>query len=273
MKQTVSRSSRNHEFAGRRVVVEHIMGTAITVDARDPTAADADFDRFFGMMRDVDQRFSTFRSDSEVSRLADGSLAREEVSTQLREVLDLCEMVRLQSDGAFDIQKHTPGGVVDPTGLVKGWAIDRGADLLSTLGWRNFCINAGGDVIARGEPEPGRPWRIGIRHPIEARKMATVVLLRDMTIATSGTYERGQHILDPATGVPPWALLSISVIGPELTLADAYATAAFVKGRDGPAWVAALDGYEAFAATVDGRAIWTDGCDRLLAPDVSKSDG
>lgn len=258
-------SERPRTIPGRHVVVEHIMGTAITLDARDPSAVADDFDCFFSLMNDVDRQFSPFRAESEVSRLADGTLARAHVSQQMREVLDLCEMVRSQSDGAFDIADHSPDRRLDPSGLVKGWAIDRGARLLAGRGWKNFSVNAGGDVIARGEPEPGRSWRIGIRHPLEADKMARVLLLRDATIATSGLYERGGHIRTPHTGVVPNELLSISVIGPELTFADAYATAAFVKGRAGLAWIATLPGYEAFAATATGRAIWTDGCDRLLA--------
>lgn len=257
----------------RRVVVEHIMGTAITVDARDPHVVDEEFARFFELMRDIDRRFSPFREDSEVSRLAAGTMLTADISDDMREVLELCEVVRQQSDGAFDIYKHNPLGLMDPCGLVKGWAVDRGAALLAGFGWSNFFIGAGGDIVARGEPEPGRSWRIGIRHPIEAQKVAAVALLKDMAIATSGAYERGDHIIDPVTGAAPHDLLSISVIGRDLTFADAYATAAFVKGRDGPTWVASLAGYEAFAATAEGRAVWTDGCDRLLAPDVSKSDG
>jgi FAD:protein FMN transferase len=117
----------------------------------------------------------------------------------------------------------------------------------------DFCINAGGDIVVRGEPSPGRPWRIGIRHPDLADKLATVVVgAGPLAIATSATYERGQHIIDPRSGRPATSLASVTVVGPDLTFADAYATAVFVMGIDGVRWLAEHDGYGVFAVTPDG---------------------
>lgn len=248
------------------------MGTTISLDARDAGTSERDADRFFALMHELDRQFSPFRRQSEVSRLAGGAVGGAQVSPGLREVLDLCEQVRVRSGGAFDIAGHDPEGRIDPSGLVKGWAIERGAALLVAAGWSNFCINAGGDVLTRGEPERGRPWRIGIRHPTLAHKVVAVMLLSNLAIATSGAYERGDHIIDPVTGGAPRDLISASVIGPSLTFADAYATALFVKGRAGMAWITGLPEYEAFAATANQRALWTDGCDRLLASDM-RMDG
>jgi thiamine biosynthesis lipoprotein len=145
-------------------------------------------------------------------------------------------------------------GRLDPLGFVKGWAVARVADRLAAAGARRFLVDAGGDVVARG-----RPWRIGIRHPHEHEQLAAVVAVEDLAVATSGEYERGAHIIDPHTGAPPTGLLSVTIVGPDLALADAYATAAFAMGTAGPAWTATLDGYDAMCITSDRRVLSTPG--------------
>src|SRR5207248_3932894 len=94
-------------------------------------------------------------------------------------------------------------------------------------------INAGGDIRVRGRPTPAPYWRVGIRHPFLRDKAAAVVAATDLAIATSGAYERGAHIVDPHTGRPPGGILSVTVVGPDLATADAYATAAYAMGRAG----------------------------------------
>lgn len=155
-------------------------------------------------------------------------------------------------------------GGLDPSGLVKGWSIEAAGDILGLAGARNFSINAGGDVIARGEPEPGRPWRVGIRHPELADRLAAVLEVRDLAVATSGAYERGEHIRDPHTGRPPRGLRSVTVVGPSLTYADAYATAAFAMGADGLPWVARHPGYGVYGITDDESVQFTPDIERLL---------
>jgi len=223
--------------------IEHIMGTAIDIDVRDAFVAPAALDLAFDYLRQVDTRFSTYRPDSEVSRLIRGELAESDVSPELGEVLELCERVRLTSEGYFDIRAHRPDGRPDPTGLVKGWSLENAGRILEDGGARNYCINGGGDIVIRGEPLPGTAWRVGVRHPLEADKLATVLEVREGAVATSGAYERGDHVLDPFTGKPPKGVLSLTVVGPSLTYADAYATAAFAMGPTGLAWIAHLEGY------------------------------
>ena len=128
---------------------------------------------------------------------------------------------------------------------------------LWTAGARNFCINAGGDVVAYGRPAPGRRWRVGIRHPDDLERVAAVLAVEDRAVATSGEYERGAHIRDPHTGRAPEGLLSVTVVGPDLATADAYATAAFAMGADGPAWTATLEGYDAMCVTANHRVLTT----------------
>lgn len=135
---------------------------------------------------------------------------------------------------------------------------------LEDAGATRFAINAGGDVVTRGEPEPGRPWRVEIRHPDRADPIVAVVGLRSGAVATSGAYERGEHVVDPHTGRPPEGLASLTVVGPSLTWADAYATAGFAMGPAGIAWVTDHPGFGAYGVTSDRQATWTPLVDDLL---------
>jgi len=249
----------------RRVRVEHVMGTAVGLDLREPWVDDAAIEDFVAWLHEVDARFSTYRPDSEISRIAGGELTVAAAHPDVREVLELCEEVRRCSGGRFAVER--PGGAIDPSALVKGWSVERGARLLTAAGARNLCINAGGDVLALGEPERGRRWRVGIRHPHVAGRVAAVLSVRDLAVATSGLYERGDHILDPQSGRPARGLLSMTVVGPSLTLADAYSTAAFVMGEEGAPWVAGIAGYGAYAITAERRCLWSDACEALLVQD------
>ena len=247
--------------------VEFIMGTAISLDLRDTIGVEA-VEAAFAVLRDVDARFSTYRSDSEVSRLARGEVTPVGASPEMQEVLRLCEEARRRTDGYFDAHRVMPGGAVDPSGLVKGWSVERAGRILRDAGARHFMINAGGDVLARGEAEPGRSWRIGIRHPIEPGRVAAVVLASDLAVATSGAYERGDHVLDPHTGRPPTGMLSVTVAGPDLTFADAFATGVLAMGPAGVGWAAGrLPGYAVCAITADHRLVWTPDFERLMARD------
>ena len=199
----------------------------------------------------MDAAFSTYRADSEISRIARGELDPAGARPMVREVLARCEALRAETGGYFDARA---GGPLDPSGLVKGWAVQRAAALLEAAGSRDFCVDAGGDLVLRGGP-----WRVGIRHPRRRRRLAAVVTAGDLAVATSGAYERGAHILDPHTGRPPSGVMSVTVAGPDLATADAYATAAFAMGRRGPAWTATLDGYEAMTILAPGRVLTTPG--------------
>jgi len=252
------------ETMTRRVVVEHIMGTAISIDLRDPAIDAGVVESAFEWLREVDARFSTYRPQSEISRLGRGELTVEECHADVGEVLSLCEDLREKTKGVFNAWRCRPDGRLDPSGVVKGWSVERAVAILERGGARNFCLNAGGDVVIRGEPEPGRAWRIGIRHPHDDRAVAAVVQGNDLAVATSGAYERGDHIVDGRTGMPARGLLSLTVAGPSLTMADAYATAGFAMGTAGISWVAARGGYSPFAITDSGRVQYNDAFADLL---------
>jgi thiamine biosynthesis lipoprotein len=251
--------------ASGRVRVERIMGTAISLDLRGPSIDPAAVDAAFDQLRDVDARFSPYIDSSEISRLGRGEIAREDCSADVRDVLERCDDLRVISDGYFDIARHRADGRLDPSGYVKGWAVEAAAGILDAAGATSYCLNAGGDVIARGEPEPGRAWRVGIRHPEVADRVAAVVEARDLAVATSAGYERPGHIVDPHRGLPPEGILSVTVVGPSLATADAYATAAFAMGTGGLAWLEGRQGYEALAITTDRRVLWTTGFERYRA--------
>lgn len=228
------------------------MGFPVSLRVDDEGDFEAAANAVFARLREADARFSPFKADSEVSRLDRGELHEDALSADLLEVLDLCEHYRAATGGAFDVR--LPGRGLDPCAVVKGWSVQRAAELLSAAGARRFCLNAGGDVVAAGGP-----WRVGVRHPEHADKLCTVLELTDGAVATSARYERGDHILDGRTGRPATGLLSLTVVAPTLTEADSVATAAFAMGAEGVEWAAGLHGCEVFAVDAERRVLRTPG--------------
>ena len=201
-------------------------------------------------LRWADEVFSTWKPESPVSRLRRGEIAPGDAPPEVAEVLELCRRARDASDGWFD-PWAMPGGV-DPTGLVKGWAAQRALAEIERAGVPGAMINAGGDVAVFGRPAPGQPWRIGIQHPLATdRILLTVDLAGAGAVATSGSYARGSHLLDPRTGRAVSALLSATVIGHDLGFADALATGLYASGGELLARISLLAGYHGFI--VDGR--------------------
>jgi len=175
------------------------MGTVITVDVRDADLPESALDAVFAWFHDVDETFSTFRTDSEISRLSRGELREHQCSP----TCERSSPSARRSDCAAREASTSDGWRDRPPRLVKGWSVDRASTMLEVAGARNFFIDAGGDVVVRGRPEPGRTWRLGIRHPEQTDRVAAVLAIRDVAVATSGTYERGAHIVDPRSGLPP----------------------------------------------------------------------
>jgi thiamine biosynthesis lipoprotein len=250
---------------------EEQWGTVITLDARD-LADTRVVDACFTFFRRVDDLFSTWRPETEIMRIGSGALSRDDASPEVDEVLVLCEQMRLESGGAFDI---TAGGLpnvperpgrapLDPSGLVKGWAVARAGEMLRAAGATRFFVSAGGDLVAAGHPDENPcGWRVGVQHPWEHDRVATVLNVTGGAVATSGRYERGDHIIDPRSGLPAEGLASVTVVGPDLAVADAYATAALVLGPDdGMRWLAGRAGYEGMAIADDRTVVTTAGFER-----------
>ena len=247
-------------LATGRLRVEQVMGTAVGIDVRDDELAAAAVDRAFAYLRRADAQFSPYQADSEVSRLGRGELTLAACSLALRQVLALAEQLRADSHGAFDVRGHRADGRLDPSGVVKGWVVEEAGWILDAAGARNYAINAGGDILVRGAPEPGQPWRVGIRHPLDADAVAYVLELAGGAVATSGAYERGAHIANPVAASTARDWLSLTVVGPSLAYADAYATAGFAMGHDGLAWVNRHAGYRAYGIIEDRSGMrWIEG--------------
>lgn len=239
------------------------MGMPVTVGIVDPSATDADLDAVAALLVEVDHRFSTYRESSEVSRYNAGLVDPSDLSSELTEVLRLCEETRLLSRGYFDISR---GDGIDPSGLVKGWAIQRAAELLRNRGFADFFVDAGGDIQADGHNALGQRWRVGIRNPFDRDEVVKVLAISDCGVATSGTAIRGAHIIDPTSGRPvETPLLSLTVVGPSIFEADRIATAAFAMGGNAFTFVRQLQGFEAYGIDHRGISFRTPGFDRFLA--------
>jgi thiamine biosynthesis lipoprotein len=217
------------------------MGTAVSFDVRDPVPSEA-IGEAVAALHAADRVFSPYRPDSAVSAIQRGEVRPDECPPEVIEVAALCQRLEDETRGWF---RATIAGTFDPSGAVKAWALDRAAAVLRRAGARRFCINGGGDIVVGTRPEPGRLWGVGVSDPLARGRMAAVLRLEGTAVATSGTAERGGHIRHPVTGAPATQLASVTVTGPDLVTADAWATAAVAMGWAAPERLAGLEGYEA----------------------------
>lgn len=244
---------------------EQAMGTVFSFDIRHPDGPGlrAALARAIAWLHFVDETFSTYRPDSQISRLGRAELAEDQCLPEVGDVLRRCREVERASGGWFTT---TPEGRLDPSALVKGWAVERASRMLSAAGLPHHSVNGGGDVRLSGGAAPGRPWRTGIADPLKPGRLAAVVTGFDLAVATSGVAERGHHIVDPHTAKPATALASMTLVGRDLGATDAWATAAFAMGEWAREWAEGLEGIEAFAVEPSGRTWWTSGFPAHLAP-------
>ncbi len=233
--------------------VEHVMGMPISLALRgrhtDDAAALQAWEEALEILREADRVFSTYRPDSYISRLNRGELRVADCPPEVAEVLALGEQARVQSGGAFDVRRS---GALDPSGVVKGWAVERAAHALDTLPDTDYCISAGGDMTCRVTSPESPAWRVGIEDPHDRNRVVAVVPIRNGAVATSGLTHRGDHIVDARTGVTPIALASVTVVHRSLTWADIDATAAFALGADALTWLATRPGRTGLVILHDG---------------------
>lgn len=241
----------NDEIRGARRIVS-VMGTVFTLDVRDLDLASEPVDQVVDWWRLVDATFSTYRPDSAISQLAEGNRHIDDCPVEVRDVLSRCLRAAEVSDGYFTAHPH---GRLDPTGLVKGWSVEIASWMLREAGSRTHCIAAGGDLRSTGEPTPGAGWRLGVIDPFDRTRVAAVVIGKDLAVATSGTTERGTHIIDPVGRRPATELASVTLVGTDLAHVDAMATAAFAMGERCRTWLAAQPDLGAYVVGVDG-ATW-----------------
>ena len=221
-----------------------IMGMPVTVKILDPLVYGKEIEAVFDYFTYIDNKFSTYKSDSEISRINQGLLKKPEYSPDMKTVLDLCAQTKKATAGFFEIDHF---GALDPSGLVKGWAVNNAAGMLKKQGIKNFYINAGGDIQVRGRNEEGRRWRIGIENPFDRRQIVKAINVDTEGVATSGTYIRGQHVYDPhKLNKPITDIISLTVIGPDIYEADRFATAAFAMGLKALDFIGRLKGFAGY---------------------------
>jgi thiamine biosynthesis lipoprotein len=243
--------------------VAHVMGLPVSLALRGAHAGDARAEAAWrealSVLEEADRVFSTYRDDSVISRLGRGELALDDCPPEVREVLDLGERARQESLGAFDVRRKGPDGDVrlDPSGVVKGWAVDRAARALEALPGTDFCLSAGGDMICRTAGRAADPWRVGVEDPRDPSRLVAVVPVRNGAVATSGLAHRGAHIVDARSGRTPSEVASVTVVGPDLVWADIDATAAFALDRDAVDWLTTRPGRR-------GLVVWADGTPQLF---------
>jgi FAD:protein FMN transferase len=246
---------------------EEVMGTVVSFDVPAVARDSGALARAIRWLHWADETFSTYRPASDVSRLARAEATLADCAPEVAEVLAACDALAGQTGGYFTAY---PAGTLDPSGYVKGWAVEEAARIIAAAGSAAHTVNGGGDIQCAGGRPDGTPagarWRVGISSPFRAGTLALVVAGRGFAVATSGIAERGAHIMDPVASRPATGLASVTIVGPSLTLADAYATAAFAMGPErAREWTEdAIDGYEAFAIAPDGTTWQTSGFQQYL---------
>jgi thiamine biosynthesis lipoprotein len=214
-----------------------------------------------GHLRRVDRWYSPFRPDSYVSRLDDRTIGAEDCPDEVVEVLRLAQEATVRTDGYFSVRRPDATGRVrlDPSGLVKGWAVECAARALDPLEDTDFCLSAGGDLVCRTLDAGSEPWKVGIEDPLDPHRLVAVVPVRNGAVATSGSSRRGRHVVDPHTGQPPHAVASVTVVGRSLARVDVDATAAFARDGGAAGWLAAQ-------GDVGGLVVWTSGRSTVVRP-------
>ncbi len=234
-----------------------VMGTVFSFALCDPGGRwPAARQRYVSWLRRVDAMFSTFRPNSYICRMAHHEVDLADAPHELREVHDLCRGIEQDTLGYFAPYRH---GHFDPTGVVKGWAVERVSRMLTADGFARHLVNGAGDIQLACGPNPGEIWRVGVAHPLRPTALVAVVSGENMAIATSGNAEQGAHIIDPHTEAPANSLASVTLTGPSVSLLDGYATAAFAMGRHALHWIKERPDLEACLVAHDGVAMYTAG--------------
>ncbi len=242
-----------------------LMGMPVTLELVDPWATQETLEDVFAYFERIDQKFSTYKENSEISMINAHKLSLEQSSEEMRSIFSMAEKTLFETNGYFDILHD---GTYDPSGIVKGWAIQNAAQDLRNRGFGNFYVDAGGDVQAAGQNGQGEYWRVGICNPFSMNEIVKVLSISDGAVATSGIYARGQHIYNPKDHNQLITdIQSLTVVGANIYDADRYATAAFAMGNDGIYFIEELQGFEGFVIGSDKQATFTSGFDRYVLHD------
>jgi thiamine biosynthesis lipoprotein len=277
--------------------------------ATDRNAGNAAIEAVLADMRRIDALMSTYKPDSEISRVNDkAALAPVAVTAELFGLLQTAQQYSGLSKGVFDItyasvgylydyRQHLrpddktlagaliavdyrqlkldpanrtvafgrPGMRIDLGGIAKGYAVDRGIEILKARGFTHAMVNAGGDTRVNGD-RFGKPWVIGIRHPDRKEEIVLRIPLVDAAFSTSGDYERYfdqggvryHHIIDPKTGHSPHAVRSVTIIASNATRTDGLSKTVFILGpKEGIAFINSLPDADAIVIAADGKVSYS----------------
>lgn len=244
--------------------VAHVMGMPISLALRGRHANDelgrGAWAEAIATLHDVDRIFSTYRDDSCISRLDRGEIDLDGCPPEVAEVLTLGRVAQQASYGAFRTRLPGPDGRerLDPSGVVKGWAVERAARPLRALDGTDFALSAGGDLLCRTLDPDAEPWQIGVEDPHDPSRVLAVFPVHTGAVATSGTAHRGAHLIDGRTGLPPTGVASVTVVAASLTWADIDATSAYALGTRAADWLRTRPGRTALV-------VWADGTTTSLA--------
>ena len=238
-----------------------IMAMPVVIDIVDSNANKDVFEEVFDYLRAVDEKFSIFKKNSEITSYNEGKISEKDLSNEMQEVFRLAEETKKETNGFFDIKNN---GKIDPSGLVKGLAIYKAAEILNKKGYKNFYVEIAGDIEIKGLNNEGKKWAIGIRNPFNKPENVKVLYLSDYGIATSGTYENGEHIYIPGQEKKANEIISLTVVGPNVYEADRFATACFAMGRVGINFIENLPGFEAYMIDHRGIATFTSNFEKYI---------
>lgn len=238
------------------------MGMPITVSIVDANVTDAIFRKVFSYFHHIDRVFSTYKKDSEISKINRGEIVERDYSDEVKHIFSLSEETKKETNGYFDIHRF---GYIDPSGIVKGFAIQKAAEIIERASFTNFFVDAGGDIQVSGKNSKNKPWTVGIRNPFNRDEIVKVVHLNDSAIATSGTAIRGNHIYNPHNpGNISSEIVSMSVVGKNIYDADRFATAAFAMGSKGIQFLESIPDYEGYMIDQQGMATMTNGFEKYV---------
>jgi thiamine biosynthesis lipoprotein len=233
-----------------------VMGMTAIINVIDISVTQEDINEVFSYFHFIDKKFSTYKENSEISQINRGKLKESQFSNEMKKILKLCEETKEETDGYFNINSN---GVLDPSGLVKGYAIFKGSLILENKGFQNFYVEIAGDIQVQGKNEKRESWKIGIQNPFNPDEIIKVVKLSNKGIATSGNYIRGNHIYNPREKKLAEEIAGITIIGPNIYEADRFATAAFAMGERGIEFIEKLKGFEGYMIKKDKTAVLTSG--------------
>ena len=239
------------------------MGMPVILEVAEEVVSSKDAENVFKFLTYVDEKFSTYKQTSEITKINDGHLKTEDYSPDMQLIFQLARETNQETKGYFDIREI---GFCDPSGIVKGWAISEAAKILTKKGYKNFYLEIAGDIQVKGKNFNGEKWRIGVKNPFNTSEIIKILALTDSGIATSGSYERGSHIYNPIDNNRSTAeIASFTVVAPDIYDADRFATAAFAMGEKGISFIEKSVDLEGYMVNNKGIATMTSGLEKYYA--------